>query len=81
MQLDFFTFLLVFLVRGCPDEPKLSSREVEYTLTPRYKPLGDYYVSILRRVGCESVYFRRDMHSKVLSSLAHAVMADGQIFC
>ena len=44
LQPDFFTILLVFLVRGCPDEPKLSSREVEYTLTPRYKPLGDYYV-------------------------------------
>ena len=31
-------------------------------------------------VGGESVYFRRDMHLKVLSNLVLAMMADGQSF-
>jgi len=31
-------------------------------------------------VGGECVYFRRDMHLKVLSNLVLAVMADGQSF-
>jgi len=40
--------------------------------------LCEYKLSWL---GGESVYFRRDMHLKVLSSLVLAVMADGQFFC